>query len=59
MNDKVAEDVEDAKCGDADRVVRDGVDGESEGIETVMLEWNHEIFSGVPFTVFVESVLYD
>ena len=58
-NDEVMEDVEDTKLGDMNRAIRDGIYGESEGVETVVLKRNQEIFSGVPFSVFVDSVLCD
>jgi len=57
-NDEVTEGANDAKHGDVNRVVCDGIDGESEGVETVVLEWGHQIFSGVPFGIFVELVLH-
>jgi len=57
-NDEVTEGVSDTKHGDVNRVVCDGIDGESEGVETVVLEWDQKIFSGVPFGIFVELVLH-
>ena len=59
MNDEVMEDVEDAKLGDMNQAICDGIYGESEGVETVVLKRNQEIFSRVPFSVFVDSVLSD
>jgi len=56
-NDEVTTGANDTKRGDVNRVVCGGIDGESKGVESVMLEWNHEIFSGVPLGVFVELVL--
>ena len=58
-NDEVMEDVEDAKLGNMNRAIRDGIYGESEGVETVALKRNQEIFSGVPFPAFVDSMLGD
>ena len=59
MNDKVAEGVEDVKRDDMNRVIRGGVDGESDSVEAVVLKWNHEIFGGVPFATFIEFVFRD
>ena len=55
-NDKVAKGIEDVERDDMNRVICGGVDGESDGVEAVVLERGHEIFDGVPFAVFVESV---
>ena len=57
-NDKVADGIKDAKHDNMDRLVRGGIDGESKGVEAVVLERDHEISSGVPFTIFVEAMLY-
>jgi len=57
-NDKVAEDAKDAKHGNVNRVVCGGVYGEGEGVETVVLKWDHDIFSGIPLDVFIESVFH-
>ena len=58
-NEKVTEDVEDAKHDNRDRAIHGGVYGESKSIEAVVLKWDHEVFSGVPFAVFVETVSRD
>ena len=57
-DDKVTEDVENAKRGDIDRAVRGGIDGENECIESVVSKWNCEVFSRVAFATFVKSVLH-
>ena len=57
-DDKVTEDVENAERGDIDRAVRGGIDSENECIESVVLKWNQEVFSRVPFAAFVKSVLH-
>ena len=53
---EVADGVEDAKHGDLDRIVCEGIDCESGGMETVMFKWDHKILSEVPFLV--ELVIY-
>ena len=58
-NDKASEGVEDTKRGDVNRVVRGGIYGENEGVETVALELDHEVFTGIPFATFFESVFHD
>ena len=57
-DDKVTEDTKDAKHGNPNGVVRGGVYGEDEGIEAVVLKWDHGIFGAVPLAVFVERVFY-
>ena len=58
VNDKVAEGAKDAKVGNMDGVVRGGVYGEGEGVENVVLKWDHGIFSGIPLDIFVELVFH-
>ena len=57
-NEKVADGAKDAKHSNMDRVVRGGVYGEGEGVETVVLEWGRGIFSGNPLDIFVEFVFH-
>ena len=57
-NDEIANGVEDAENGDVDGVVRGGVYTEGEGVETLVLKWNHEGFSGVLIAIVVESVFH-
>lgn len=58
MNDEVPKDVKDAEHGNVNRTVCGGVDGESDGMKTVVFEWVHKIFGWVPSTVSVESVFH-
>ena len=57
-NDEVAEGAKNAKHGDMDGVVRGGVYGKGEGVEAVVLKWDHVVFSGIPLDVFVKFVLH-
>jgi len=59
VDEKVTEGPENAKYGNGNGVIRDGVYGEDEGVEIVALKWDHWIFGRVPFAILVESVLYD
>jgi len=57
-DEKVAEDVSNAKHDDFDGIIRNGVDRKCGGMETVVFEWDHKILSGVPFAMLVESVIH-
>lgn len=60
MDDKIVKNVLDAKYNDMNGVIRGGIDGENEGVETVGLKWVHENFSGarLPNMSNVCSVVY-
>ena len=57
-DDIVAEGIDDAKHGDLDRIVCEGIDCENGGMETVMFKCDHKILGGVPLATPVELVFY-
>jgi len=58
VNVKVSDGVKDAEHGDMKGAVRGGVYGENEGVESIVLEWDHDVFGGVLSVMLVESVFH-